>query len=119
MAQALPATAPTADQHKRWRAMLMKKGMEINGQLTKLLAGQNATLATLKLPNEDKGGEPKELKLRRYLNQVIAAQRRLDSPEWGVCQECGAPLPAAVFDEAPWTDSCQTCAAQEQSGLPF
>lgn len=104
----------------RWRTALGRKGMEVNAQLTKLLASQNMTLATLKLPNEMDPGEPPERKLRRFLDQIIAAQRRLGSAQFGLCQSCGKELPPAVFDEAPWTADCPACdAANSQTGLPF
>jgi len=104
----------------RWRRALALKGMEVNGQLTRLLAAQNATLATIKLPNEDKGGEKPEERLRRFLDQIIRAQRRVGTPAFGQCAGCGEELPAAAFDDAPWIELCAPCAASEQqSGLPF
>lgn len=104
----------------RWRTRLMHKGMEINSQLTALLARQNATLATLKLPNEQEPGETKEERLRRYLKQVIAAQRRLGSDAYGRCQSCGILLPVQALDDAPWLEECGPClAASSSMALPF
>ncbi|MBM4346013.1 MAG: hypothetical protein FJ100_21780 [Deltaproteobacteria bacterium] len=104
----------------RWRTRLMHKGMEVNGQLTALLARQNATMATLKLPNEMEPGETKEEKLRRYLNQIIAAQRRLGSEGFGKCATCGVQLPVLALDDAPWLEECGACFAQSHSNaLPF
>lgn len=102
----------------RWRTRLMHKGMEVNGQLTALLARQNATLATIKVPNEQEPGETREEKLRRYLKQVIAAQRRLDSDAYGKCQTCGTLLPLGALDDAPWLEECGPCAAQSSSVAP-
>lgn len=102
-------TGWTAADLARWRTALMHKGMGLNQALTTLLAGQNVTLATLKLPHEQKPGEKPEARLRRYLDQVSRAQKRLGTPGWGLCRKCGMPLPLAVLDEAPWTEDCAAC----------
>ncbi len=114
-----PAFADPARQ-ARWRRGLMHKGMEVNGQLTKLLASKNATLATMKLPNEEKPGEKPEERLRRFLNQIIAAQHRVGTTEFGKCQECGVPLPPQAFDDAPWLQECAPCFGRlNDKSLPF
>ncbi len=93
----------------RLRTDLGRKGMDINQKLTDILAGKNVTLATLKMPHEQKPGEKPEEKLRRFLNQISRAQRRLGTPAWGLCVTCQAPLPDAVLDDTPWTEECNTC----------
>ncbi|MSQ84030.1 MAG: hypothetical protein EXR77_14295 [Myxococcales bacterium] len=104
----------------RWRQAIALKGMEVNGQLTQLLAKQNATLATIKLPNEEKPGEKPVERLRRFLNQIIAAQRRLGSDQFGKCQSCGLVLPVAALNETPWLQDCGPCFAKTNStALPF
>lgn len=104
----------------KWRQGLMHKGMEVNGQLTKLLANKNATLATMKLPSEEKPGEKPEERLRRFLKQIIDAQRRLGTPEFGKCQTCGVVLPVLAFDDTPWLQDCAPCTQKLASNaLPF
>jgi RNA polymerase-binding transcription factor DksA len=83
--------------------------MELNEKLTKLLAGQNATLVTMKLPWEEKPGEKPQEKLRRFLDVVSRAQKRLGTEAWGLCIDCGAEVPEAVLDEVPWTERCRPC----------
>ncbi len=93
----------------RLRTALGRKGMEINQKLTEVLAGMNVTLATMKLPNEEKPGEKPHERLRRFLDQIIRAQRRLGTAEFGKCQDCGQPLPDLALDESPWTEQCHDC----------
>lgn len=102
---------PTAEQLQRWRRDLMRKGMEVNAKLTELLANQNATLATLKLPGEGKPGEKPIERLQRFLRQISAAQQRLGTPQWGQCQRCGVVLPVGALDDTPWIEECGDCRA--------
>ena len=98
----------------RLRQDLLRKGADINAALTALLAGQNATLATIKLPHEDKPGiKPKE-RLRLFLDQIIRAQRRLDTAAWGQCVVCGEPFAEAALAETPWLEECPDCEAARQ-----
>lgn len=99
----------TPEQMQRWQRDLTRKGMDLYAVLSEVLAGKNATLATLKLPHEQKPGERKEERLRRYLDQVSRAQKRLTTPAWGKCVKCGAALADAVLNEAPWTEACAKC----------
>jgi RNA polymerase-binding transcription factor DksA len=100
---------PDTTRHHRYRTELARCGMAVNEQLTRLLAGQNVTLATLKLPHEQSPGLRSEEKLRRFLAQIIRAQRRLDTPAWGHCVDCGAGLPPQALDDAPWLERCSRC----------
>ena len=99
----------TPDQVARWRRDLASKGVELNAALTAILAGKNVTLATLKLPQEQTPGERKEERLRRYLDLVSRAQKRLGTTAWGTCVHCDAPIREVVLDEAPWTETCEAC----------
>lgn len=103
-------TDPT--DHDRMRAELARKGMEVNEKLTRLLAGQDTTMATVKLPQEQKPGEKPVEKLRRFLDQIIRAQRRLGTQAWGRCATCGVDLPSQALADAPWVEQCATCAAR-------
>ncbi len=101
---------PTDPAHvARLRTHLGRQGMELNEKLTKLLAGQNATLVTMKMPWEEKPGEKPQEKLRRFLDTVSRAQKRLGTEAWGLCIDCGAEVPEAVLDEVPWTERCRPC----------
>lgn len=101
----------------RLRKHLSQKGMEVNHNLTQLLSNMNATLATMKLPGEEKPGEKPHERLRRFLDQIARAQRRLDTEQFGLCVACQQALPALALDEAPWTEQCADCARKEREGL--
>ena len=101
-------------QEAKLRQDLLRKGGDVNAALTALMAGQNATLATMKMPHEEKPGmKPKE-RLRLFLDQIIRAQRRLGTPAWGSCVECDAPFAEAALGETPWLEECPECEARRQ-----
>ncbi len=105
-------TSPTDLQPpelRRIRMQLARKGMEVNGQLTTLLAGQNARLLDLKMPHEQTPGLKPQEKLRRYLDQIIRAQRRLGTDAWGKCVTCGTALPPQALSDTPWLEECEPC----------
>jgi RNA polymerase-binding transcription factor DksA len=104
----------TAAQIARWRAELMHKGMDVNEALVAVLAGKKATLATLKMPWDKQPKEPPEKKLRRWLDQIVRAQRRLETPNFGRCQECGANLPLGALNDTPWLEICAKCAPEDE-----
>jgi hypothetical protein len=88
------------------RQRLMRQGMAVNDRLVRLLAGKDATLATLTLPWQERPGLRPEEKLRRYLDRIVAAQRRLGGPDWGRCVFCADRLAKAAVLETPWLDGC-------------
>ena len=96
-------------QITKLRHDLGQKGMEVNARLTQVLAGMNARLSDIKMPHEQKPGLRPEEKLRRYLDQIIRAQRRLGTPDWGLCTICGAQIPQAQLDDSPWKEACDAC----------
>ncbi|HAN31630.1 MAG TPA: hypothetical protein DCQ06_08550 [Myxococcales bacterium] len=102
---------------QRFRLHLARKGMAINEQLTRLLAGQNARLLDLKMPHEQRPGLKPEEKLRMYLDQVIRAQRRLGTEHWGLCQDCGQPLPELALLDCPWLETCAPCESKSSEWL--
>ena len=100
------------DHIARLRRDLGRKGMAINEKLTGMLAGQNATLQDIKLPNEIKPGLKPIEKVRAFLDLVIRAQRRLGTEAWGACVECGVELPQAALDDTPWIEVCNRCGSR-------
>jgi DnaK suppressor protein len=43
---------------------------------------------------------------RRKLRLIDAALRRLDRGEFGICDECGSPVPEKRLDAIPWAACC-------------
>ena len=98
---------------KRYRRELMRKGWEVNQKLTDLLAGKNVTMATTKMPHEMKPGLKPEEKLRMWLDQIVRAQNRLQTEEFGKCIECEVEFPKGAIDDVPWLETCNDCLAEE------
>lgn len=44
--------------------------------------------------------------LQRTLNEVQAAQRRLDEGRFGLCVVCGKAIPEARLEFRPWSATC-------------
>jgi RNA polymerase-binding transcription factor DksA len=40
---------------------------------------------------------------------VLDALQRIDEGTYGLCQQCGAPIPAARLDAIPFTPYCVNC----------
>lgn len=101
----------SAAERATYRQAVMRKGWEINQKLTALLAGQNVTMATIKLPGEEKPGLTPIEKVRLYLDLVMRARERLDTGGFGVCVDCGVEFAAAALDDTPWLERCGPCDA--------
>jgi RNA polymerase-binding transcription factor DksA len=43
------------------------------------------------------------------IRAILAALRRLDAGEYGVCTQCGARIAPARLDLLPWTPFCASC----------
>lgn len=110
---ALDAARRDPARIQRWSVDLGRKGLAVNEKLTTLLGRQDARLATLVLPHERKPGATPIERLRGFLRQISDAQKRLRTPDFGLCRQCAAPLPLAVLDESPWAEVCARCAARE------
>lgn len=47
---------------------------------------------------------------KRNIGRIEAALRRIDSGEFGFCEECGADLPDKRLDFDPMAERCVSCA---------
>lgn len=47
----------------------------------------------------------------RQLRELDAALRRMEGPDFGLCQDCGAPIPVARLVANPAAVRCVTCQA--------
>lgn len=93
-----------AEDRERWRRLLLAKGQEIAKKLEDVLAGKDVRLEDLGLQMTDKEKEPKDKKLRRFLDLLMARLKLVDDPSFGWDAERGAFLPVAALDEMPWID---------------
>lgn len=102
-----PAAGPSpyaVEDRERWRRLLLAKGQEVAKKLEEVLAGKDVRLEDLSLWMTDKEKEPKDKKLRRFLDLLMARLKRVDDPSFGWDSERGAFLPKAVLDDTPWID---------------
>jgi RNA polymerase-binding transcription factor DksA len=98
----------TEEELARLRRRLLAKGRELAEILAELMAGQSPGAADLL---DAEPGETKIEKVRRYLDLVDRAIKRVPAGKYGTCIECGRPLPRALLSEIPWTERCPGCAA--------
>lgn len=72
-------------------------------------------------PNSVEGGSmvfefEKELSVaanaQDLLDKVIAAEGRIKKGTYGVCQECGKPIPVTRLDALPYVSTCVECASK-------
>jgi DnaK suppressor protein len=64
-------------------------------------------------PHDDPVAGSQRASLQRILAEVRAAQDRLDTGSFGICQGCGTAIPVERLELRPWTPRCVPCAAGE------
>ena len=53
---------------------------------------------------------------KRELDEIFAAQARLESDAFGVCEGCARPIPLVRLRAMPTARSCKACQAREEEG---
>lgn len=53
---------------------------------------------------------------RQRLGKIDAALKRLDAPEFGLCEDCGKSIGKMRLDVIPWTQHCIVCQEKEEQG---
>jgi len=53
---------------------------------------------------------------RAQLGMIDQALKRLDSEEFGLCEDCGKSIAKKRLDVIPWTPHCITCQKKEERG---
>jgi DnaK suppressor protein len=51
---------------------------------------------------------------RRELDEIRAAQARLETGSFGVCETCGSAIHLSRLRAVPWTRHCLACQSQEE-----
>ena len=87
----------------RWKRGLLAKGADVARLLEEVLSGKDVDLSQ-GIP--ELGASDKELRLRRFLDQIDRGIKRVGGDRFGRCAVCGDPLPIVVLDERPWTERC-------------
>ena len=84
----------------------VQKGGEISGYPTHLA-------------DADEEGLDKEIALAQneegLLELVEGALKRIDDGTYGICEECGEPIPAERLEAIPFTPYCVRCAQKQDS----
>jgi DnaK suppressor protein len=75
------------------------------GHLSRLDTMQSQAIAGVSLGNS-----------RRRLLRLESALRRVDDADFGECENCGEPIPAARLLAMPESTLCVRCAEQMQTG---
>ena len=90
------------------RAVVAEMG-NAAAKLAALKAGENVTLATLRLPHDqDPGLTPLE-KAQMHYDYLKAVLASFQSGTYGQCARCGAEIAEPALDGLPWADECGTC----------
>ena len=55
-----------------------------------------------------------ETNLRRQRDQVEAALGRIEAGTYGICTNCGEPIPAERLEALPWATTCIDCKRKEE-----
>ncbi len=95
----------TAEDRQRWKQRLLDKGQEISKKLEQVLAKKDVRLDDLELKLTDDENEPKEKRLRRYFDLVMARLRKVESQDFGFDRQRDAFLSVTELDEMPWIDT--------------
>jgi len=53
---------------------------------------------------------------RERLKQIDEALKRLDTPEYGLCESCGKSIAKKRLNIIPWTPLCISCQEKEEKG---
>ena len=52
----------------------------------------------------------------RMLDAIDAALKRIEDGTYGVCANCGEPIPAERLEAVPWATTCIDCKRKEERG---
>ncbi len=88
----------------------------ICGRIENLLAGQNASLADVVLPQDAKPGETKLEKLQRFKALLNKTLQDIEDGVQPGCRACGRQLSAAILDAMPWAANCTQCGSGALEG---
>ena len=94
-----------------------------NAALRKTRSESNGDLSSMPIHMADIGSDNFEQEFtlslmeneEETLEQIEAALERIESGEYGRCQECEVAIPKARLNALPYTSFCVKCAAQIQS----
>jgi DnaK suppressor protein len=124
-----PMTMTTSTRRKRPRltAEFRQRLTEMRWSLARTVATTDEELATLEAQQRSDFGEGAatgvvgdllarlEGRERHELDEIDAAQRRLEAGVFGVCEGCHRAIPLARLRALPTARRCATCQAREEA----
>ncbi len=112
----LPEHLRDPERLMSYRQALVAKMGQVSNDLARLLAGEEGSLATMKISGlgARADDDDPEDRLRKYLELLKQHLRHLldDDGLYGRCQHCSTAMEAAELEQMPWADTCRACAAQ-------
>ena len=108
----------------RYRKNLTDKKKEIIDRMSGLFSESREieTGITQDLGDKAESSYTKEFLLslsdaeREQLIKIDKALKRLETPEYGLCENCGESIGKKRFDVIPWTPHCIVCQEKEEQG---
>jgi DnaK suppressor protein len=119
----MPPSATDSDEARTdgIRAVLLSRLSELEGELAELNPGRAVPTSPIQYGKRagDHIAEISEQRTRaraageieKLADQVRAALARLDSRGYGVCEDCGRPIPDGRLEVLPWAVRCVDCAS--------
>jgi DnaK suppressor protein len=120
-------TTSTRRKRPRLTAAFRQRLTEMRWSLARTVATTDEELATLEAQQPSDFGEGAatgvvgdllarlEGRERHELDEIDAAQRRLEAGVFGVCEGCHRAIPLARLRAVPTARRCATCQAREES----
>lgn len=123
------AKKPTAADRKKFQAILEDE----RDRLTAMLRAHEQEIEDARLAETaaDRDADPEnadagamryemqkelavDLNARDLLAKVTDALGRIEDKSYGVCEDCGEPIPKARLDAIPYANLCVNCASQRR-----
>jgi DnaK suppressor protein len=111
---------PTRERdYSRFKKMLLERKQELESRIADRL--ERVSIATRE--PDDEGGLATESYTRdlnaaaldaerNTLREIQAALSRIETGDYGICENCGTPMPPARLEAIPWARYCVNCAAR-------
>ena len=108
----------------RYRKMLTEKKKDISNHMSGIYNESRAieTGIVQDLGDKAESSYTKEFLLslsnadRERLGKIDQALKRLETPEYGMCEDCGESIGKKRMDVIPWTPHCIVCQEKEEQG---
>jgi DnaK suppressor protein len=124
----VPEATPSADaairEHKRVEVLLRAKLRQLAAEESSLAvatpepgtqvqygkrAGDHVAEAADRMARSRTAGE-----LEKLQDEVTAALVKLEMGTYGMCQECGRPIPEGRLEALPWATRCVDCQSKQR-----